>query len=54
MYRGQYNIRLLDTGNTNMIEYAIRKLNYKSKLVNWYISLESITYHQTILTKQLM
>ena len=34
VYRSQYNIRLLETGNTNRIEYEIWKLNYKSKLVH--------------------
>ena len=33
MHRSQYNIRLLETGNTNTLEYAIWKLSYKSKLV---------------------
>ena len=34
MHRSQYNIRLLGTGHTNTIEYALWKLNYKSKLVH--------------------
>ena len=34
MQRSQYSIRLLETGNTNTTEYAIWKLNYKSKLVH--------------------
>ena len=34
MHRSQYNIRLLETGNTNIIECTIRKLNYKSRPVH--------------------
>ena len=34
MHRNQYNIRLLETGNTGTIEYARWKLNYKNKLVH--------------------
>ena len=34
MHRSEYNIGLLETGNTHTIEYTIWKLNYKSKLVH--------------------
>ena len=45
MHRSQHIIRLLETGNTNTIEYAIWKLNYKSKPV-YFLGILSPTTKQ--------